>query len=130
MSSPQFLTFCVYVFYCLGLYFQLSLFFKNFPPVAFYRCRPILHRALTRLQQGLSRGLVVLLLPGSLTGHKSPHKAEFGFSPQNKFSPPPKGGRGRFLLNLGFFSFSGFVHNWGTLTQQGRFFASLVFPPT
>lgn len=34
----------------------------------------------------------VVFLPRPLTGHKSPHRAEFGFSPQNEFTPPPKGG--------------------------------------
>ena len=31
-------------------------------------------------------------LPRPLTGQKSPHRAKFGFSPQNEFTPPPKGG--------------------------------------
>ena len=35
MSSFLFLTFCVYVFRCSGLYFSISLF-QNFPPTAFF----------------------------------------------------------------------------------------------
>ena len=46
----------------------------------------------------------VVFLPRPLTGHKSPHRAEFGFSPQNEFTPPPKGeGLGIVcLVRLGF----------------------------
>ena len=34
----------------------------------------------------------VASLPRPLTGHKSSHGGKFGFSPQNEFTPPPKGG--------------------------------------
>ena len=34
----------------------------------------------------------VASLPRPLTGHKSPHRGEFVFPPQNEFTPPPKGG--------------------------------------
>ena len=34
--------------------------------------------------------------------HIRPHRAEFGFSPQNEFTPPPKGGGAGFCSSLGF----------------------------
>ena len=34
--------------------------------------------------------------------HTGAHRAEFGFSPQNGFTPPPKGGGAEFCSSLGF----------------------------
>ena len=42
----------------------------------------------------------VASLPRPLTGQKSPHRAEFGFSPQNEFTPPPKGGGAGYCFSL------------------------------
>ena len=39
-------------------------------------------------------------LPRPLTGQKPPHRAEFGFSPQNEFTPPPKGGGAGYCFSL------------------------------
>ena len=44
----------------------------------------------------------VVSLPRPLTGQKSLHRAEFGFSLQNEFTPPPKGGGAGFCSSLGF----------------------------
>ena len=60
MSSFLFLTFCVYVFRCLGLHFQPFLF-QIRSSDGFYLCRTNLHRSLTPGQQGLSEAWVVLL---------------------------------------------------------------------
>ena len=43
----------------------------------------------------------VVSLPRPLTGLKSPHRAEFGFSSQNESTPPPKGGGAGFCSSLG-----------------------------
>lgn len=59
------------------------------------------HNWVTHLQQGWSGAWVVLLsLPRPLTGQKPPHRAEFGFSPQNEFTPPPKGGGAGYCFSL------------------------------
>ena len=42
----------------------------------------------------------VASLPRPLTGQKPPHRAEFGFSPQNEFTPPPKGGGAGYCFSL------------------------------
>ena len=47
----------------------------------------------------------VVSLPRPLTGHKSPHRAEFGFSCQNELTPPPKGGGAGYRL-FGLLGFS------------------------
>ena len=60
MSSFLFLTFCVYVFCCLGLHFQPFLF-QTRSSDGFYLCRTSLNRSLTPGQQGLSEAWVVLL---------------------------------------------------------------------
>ena len=41
----------------------------------------------------------VASLPRPLTGQKPPHRAEFGFSPQNEITPPPKGGGAGYHLS-------------------------------
>ena len=42
----------------------------------------------------------VASLPRPLTGQKPPHRAEFGFSPQNEFTPPPKGEGAGYCFSL------------------------------
>ena len=42
----------------------------------------------------------VASLPRPLTGQKPPHRAEFGFSPQNEFTPLPKGGGAGYCFSL------------------------------
>ena len=83
------------------------------------------HTGPTELIQGFGG---VVPLPRPLTGQKSPHRGEFGFSPQNGFTPPPKGGGTgcrfswvRWVVLL--------VHNWPRLAQQGRSRASVVSFP-
>ena len=71
----------------------------------------------------------VVPLPRPLTGQKSPHRAEFVFSPQNKSTPPPKGGGAGYHLSW-VVGFALLVHNWVTLAQQGRSGASVVRFPT
>ena len=103
MSSFLFLTFCVYVFCCSGLHFS-AFILLDFPSVAFYSC-------FFKSPQGpytASTGPVwdsggAVSLPCPLTGHESPHRAEFGFFlPQNEFTPPPKGGGTGFCSSLEF----------------------------
>ena len=47
----------------------------------------------------------VASLPRPLTGQKPPHRAEFGFSPQNELTPPPKGGGAGYHLGWVCWSF-------------------------
>ena len=94
-------------------------------------------------------------LPHPLAGHKSPHRGEFGFSPQNDITPPPKGGGAGYRLfgslefscrearrfsagKDGCFISEGFSRqlpvataglNWPTRLQRALFGASLVFVP-
>ena len=83
----------------------------------FYLCRTNLHRGLTPGQQGLSEAWVVLLsLPRPLTGHKSSHRGEFGFSPQNELTPPPKGGGAGY--HLGWVCWGFHAEKPGTFPQE------------
>ena len=96
--------------------------------MAFYRCRPNLHMGLTQLQGGLSRAsLVSVSLLGSLTGHKSPHGGEFGFSSQDELTTPPKGGGAEYHLSW-VVGFALLVHNWPTRLQQGGLLRWCRFP--
>ena len=67
----------------------------------FYLCRTNLHGGLTRLQQGWSVALLVLLPTRLSKPHTALHKPSCGFVSQNEFTPPPKGG------GAGLFSHSG-----------------------
>ena len=116
MSSFLFLTFCVYVFRCLGLHFS-EFILLGLSSGGFYLCRTNLHRGLTPGQQGLSEAWVVLLsLPRPLTGHKSSHRGEFGFSPQNELTPPPKGGGAGY--HLGWVCWGFHAEKPGTFPQE------------
>ena len=72
----------------------------------------------------------VVSLPTPQTGHKSPHRAEFGFLSRTN-SPLPLKGEGLDIACLGFVESALLVHNWGTLAQQGRSggFAGVVSLP-
>lgn len=72
MSSPQFLTFCVYV--SSRWFAKFLVFFRDwlFRHVA-------VHGAFTGPTGWIWRLSGVVFLPRPLTGHKSPHRAEFGF---------------------------------------------------
>ena len=83
------------------------------------------HTGPTELIQGFGG---VVPLPRPLTGQKSPHRGEFGFSPQNGFTPPPKGGGAGYHLSW-VVGFALLVHNWLTRLQQGLFGAALVSLP-
>ena len=50
------------------------------------------HNRVTQAQQGWSGALVVSFPYPFPKPHTGPHKGEFVFSPQNEFTPPPKGG--------------------------------------
>ena len=54
----------------------------------------------TSNRAGLGLGWCCFSLPRPLTGQKPPHRAEFGFSPQNEFTPPPKGGGAGYCFSL------------------------------
>ena len=55
-------------------------------------------------------------LPRPLTGQKSPHRAKFGFSPQNEFTPPPKGGGAGY--HLGWVCWGFHAEKPGTFPQE------------
>ena len=128
MSSFLFLTFCVYVFRCLGLHFQPFLF-QIRSSDGFYLCRTNLHRSLTPGQQGWSAASVVSFpYPASKTAHKAaqgrsgaalvsfpyprlkpPHRGKPGrvwfFSPERAY-PSPFRGRGWVSSNLARWDFN------------------------
>ena len=92
MSSFLFLTFCVYVFRCLGLHFQPFLF-QIRPSDGFYLCRTNLHRSLTPGQQGWSAASVVSFpYPASKTAHKAA-QGRVWFLPRTNLPLPLKGER-------------------------------------
>ena len=102
MSSFLFLTFCVYVFRCLGLYFSefilLGLSSGGFLPLPFKPPQEP-HTAST----GRVSSSPGVLSPTWLSKpHTGPHRGEFGFFLQNKLTPPPKGGGTGFCSSLGF----------------------------
>ena len=71
MSSFLFLTFCVYVFRCLGLHFS-EFILLGLSSGGFYLCRTNLHRGLTPGQQGLSEAWVVSFpYPASKTAQRA-----------------------------------------------------------
>ena len=154
MSSFLFLTFCVYVFRCLGLHFS-EFILLGLSSGGFYLCRTNLHRGLTRLQQGRSGASVVSLPYLALkTAHERP-QGRVCFSLQNELTPPPKGGGAGYHLTWlagilmqrspvlfrrknGYFVSEGFsrqlpvataAHNCPTRLQQGLFGASVVSFP-
>ena len=128
MSSFLFLTFCVYVFRCLGLHFSVSILSKlSFG--GFYLRRTNLHRGLTLAQQGWSGASVVSLpYPALKTAHRVAQGRVWFFLPRTSL-PLPLKGEGRGITFLGLVGFALLVQNWGTLAQQGRSGASLVSFP-
>ena len=125
MSSFLFLTFCVYVFCCLGLHFSAV-------PLSnpFFRW---LFTAAVQTSTGVSHGsnraglwlCWCCSLPRPLTGQKSPHRAEFSFILRTKL-PLPLKGEGLGFAQLGVLRFSGFAHNCPTRFQRREFGALLV----
>ena len=82
MSSFLFLTFCVYVFLCLGLHFQPFLF-QTRSSDGFYLCRTSLNRSLTLAQQGgFAASLVSLPYLASKTAHRAARGQVWFFSPK------------------------------------------------
>lgn len=98
MSSFLFLTFCVYVFRCLGLHFS-EFILLGLSSGGFYLCRTNLHRGLTPGQQGLSEAWVVSFpYPASKTAQRAT-QGRVLFFPQNELTPPPKGGGAGYRLS-------------------------------
>ena len=113
------------------------------------RCSPIRSQLAHTAPTGpVTRLADVVPLLRPLTGHKSPHRAEFGFSCQNELTPPPKGGGAGYRLSwVGrvdparsqrghsgptglVWGFAGVVSLPGFQNRtQGHTGASLVFPP-
>ena len=93
------------------------------------RCSPIRSQLAHTAPTGpVTRLADVVPLLRPLTGHKSPHRAEFGFSCQNELTPPPKGGGAGYRLSwVGRVTL--LVHNGATAAQQGWSGASLVSFP-
>ena len=124
MSSFLFLTFCVYVFRCLGLHFQPFLF-QIRSSDGFYLCRTNLNKSLTPGQQGWSAASVVSFpYPASKTAHKAA-QGRVWFLPRTNL-PLPLKGEGLGIILVGF---ALLAHNRATLAQQGRSGASLVSFP-
>ena len=128
MSSFLFLTFCVYVFRCLGLHFSVSILSKlSFG--GFYLCRTNLHRGLTLAQQGWSGASVVSLpYPALKTAHRVAQGRVWFFLPRTSL-PLPLKGEGPGIVCLGFVGFAPLGHSCLTRLQQGRFGGWLVFAP-
>ena len=83
-----------FIFSCPG--------FKSVLPVAFTCAVQTSTGASRRANRGCLRLRWCCFPTPPLTGHKSPHRGEFGFSLQNKLTPPPKGGGAGFCSSLGF----------------------------
>ena len=98
MSSFQFLTFCVYVFRCLGLHFQPFLFqirsSGGFLPLPSKPPRGS-HTASTGLVCGFA-GVVPLSV---FNPAHSASQGKFLFCVQNEVTPPPKGGGAGYHLS-------------------------------
>ena len=134
MSSFLFLTFCVYVFCCLGLYFQLSRFQ--------IRSSGGLFPLSSNPPQGPRTGPTgavwgfggVISLPGFQNRTQGHTGASLFFLPRTS-SPLPLKGEGQDFAHLWGFGFSLAValatagHNRATLAQQGRCGASMVSLP-
>ena len=124
MSSFLFLTFCVYVFCCLGLHFSAvplsNPFFRWLLPVPY---KPP-QEPYTPPTGPVLCSASVVPYPVPKTAHRAA-QGEFVFSPQNGLTPPPKGGGSGYHLSW-VVGFALLVHNWPTRLQQGGFAASLV----
>ena len=105
MSSFLFLTFCVYVFRCLGLHFSVSILSKlSFG--GFYLRRTNLHRGLTLAQQGWSGASVVSLpYPALKTAHRVAQGRVWFFLPRTSL-PLPLKGEGLGFIQFGVVQFS------------------------
>ena len=99
MSSFLFLTFCVYVFCCSGLHFSafilLGLSFGGFLQLLLQ----ISTRALHGFHRAGNPSCWCRFPSRPPKPHTGPHGGEFGFSPQNEFTPPPKGGGAGYRLS-------------------------------
>ena len=101
MSSFLFLTFCVYVFCCLGLHFSAvplsNPFFRWLFTAAVQTSTGVSH--------GFNRAGLWLRWCRSPTcppkSHAGSQRAEFWFSLQNELTPPPKGGGAGLFSNSG-----------------------------
>ena len=128
MSSFLFLTFCVYVFCCLGLHFSAvplsNPFFRWLLPVPYKPPQepytpptgPVL----------CSASVVSLPCPQNRTQGRT--GASSFFLPRTGL-PLPLKGEGRGITFLGLVGSALFVQNWVTLAQQGRLCSLLVQVP-
>ena len=97
--------------------FQSSSFW-DFPLVAFTCAVQTSTGASRRANRGCLRlgWCCFASLPRPLTGHKSSHRGEFGFSPQNELTPPPKGGGAGY--HLGWVCWGFHAEKPGTFPQE------------
>ena len=101
MSSFLFLHFCDDALWLLGLYFSAFHLFKTFLWWLFTAAAQAFTEALHASNRAGLGSHWCRSTTRPLTGQKLPHRAEFGFSPQNEFTPPPKGGGAGYRLSLG-----------------------------
>ena len=126
MSSFLFLTFCVYVFCCLGLHFSAVPVPNSFLRQLF-TCAAQTSTGAPHSFNRAGLGLRWCRSPTWLSKpHTALHRASCGFLCPKTRLPLPLKGEGLGIVFLGFDEFALLVQNWVTLAQQGLFGASLV----